>query len=64
MTPVDIDEEDLRTLHTLPFRLVKDKIVVQARVNGGAPQDFMLDTGSEETVHLAARRRGASASGR
>ena len=37
-------------LHTIPFRLVKDKIVVQARVNGGSPQDFMLDTGSEETV--------------
>ena len=29
---------------------MEDKIVVQARVNGGRPQDFMLDTGSEETV--------------
>ena len=37
-------------LHTMPFKLVKDKIVVQARVNGGRLQDFMLDTGSEETV--------------
>ena len=35
MKPVDVDEEDLRTLHTIPFRLVKDKIIVQARVNGG-----------------------------
>jgi Flp pilus assembly protein TadD/predicted aspartyl protease len=49
-TPVEIDEEDLRGLHTLPFKLVRDKIVVQARVNGGRPQDFVLDTGSEETV--------------
>ena len=49
-TPTEIDEEDLRTLHTLPFKLVKDKIVVQARVNGGHLQDFVLDTGSEETV--------------
>ena len=49
-TPTEIDEEDLRTLHTLPFKLVKDKIVVQARVNGGRLQDFVLDTGSEETV--------------
>jgi tetratricopeptide (TPR) repeat protein/predicted aspartyl protease len=49
-TPVEIDAEDLRTLHTLPFKLVKDKIVVQARVNGGRLQDFVLDTGSEETT--------------
>src|SRR5688572_10092612 len=49
-TPVEIDEQDLRTLHTLPFKLVKDKIIVQARVNGGRLQDFVLDTGSEETV--------------
>ncbi|HLG54534.1 MAG TPA: retroviral-like aspartic protease family protein [Vicinamibacterales bacterium] len=48
--PVDIDEQDLNMLHTIPFTLVKDKIVVQARVNGGRAQDFMLDTGSEETV--------------
>ena len=48
--PVQIDEEDLKGLHTLPFKLVKDKIVVQARVNGGRLQDFVLDTGSEETV--------------
>jgi tetratricopeptide (TPR) repeat protein len=50
MTPVEIDEQDANMLHTIPFRLVKDKIVVQARVNGGGSQDFMLDTGSEETV--------------
>ena len=50
LKPVDVDEEDLRTLHTIPFRLVKDKIIVQARVNGSRAQDFTLDTGSEETV--------------
>lgn len=49
-TPVEIDETDNRMLHTVPFRLVRDKIVVQARVNGGSAQDFVLDTGSEETV--------------
>lgn len=49
-TPVDIDDEDLEMLHTLPFKLVKGKITVQGRVNGGRPQDFVLDTGSEETV--------------
>jgi len=50
LAPVDMDEQDANMLHTIPFRLVKDKIVVQARVNGGSLQDFMLDTGSEETV--------------
>jgi cytochrome c-type biogenesis protein CcmH/NrfG len=50
MTPVEIDEEDNTILHTVPFKLVRDKIVVQGRVNGGRPMDFILDTGSEETV--------------
>ena len=50
ITPVEIDPLDRQMLHTIPFRLVKDKIIVQARVNGGSPQDFVLDTGSEETV--------------
>src|SRR5688572_2447200 len=50
LVPVDIDGEDLEMLHTLPFKLVKDKIVVRGRVNGGRLQDFVLDTGSEETV--------------
>ncbi|MEQ1759173.1 MAG: retroviral-like aspartic protease family protein [Vicinamibacterales bacterium] len=48
--PVDVAPEVLSRLHTVPFRLVNEKVVVQARVNGGALQDFMLDTGSEETV--------------
>ena len=48
--PVEIDQEDLDATHTIPFRLVDDKIVVQGRVNGGRQQDFILDTGSEETV--------------
>jgi hypothetical protein len=48
--PVEIDPEDLETTHTMPFRLVDDKIVIQVKVNGGRNQDFILDTGSEETV--------------
>ena len=60
VAPVDIDPEDRAALHTLPFRLVKDKVVVRARVNGSAAQDFILDTGSEETIISAdtARRQG------
>jgi predicted aspartyl protease len=49
-SPVDIDPEDLEATHKMPFRLVDDKIVVLAKVNGGRQQDFILDTGSEETV--------------
>jgi cytochrome c-type biogenesis protein CcmH/NrfG len=48
--PVEIDADDLAGTHILPFRLVDDKVIIQARVNGGRPQDFILDTGSEETV--------------
>jgi len=60
VAPVDIDPEDRAALHTLPFRLVKDKVVVRAHVNGSAAQDFILDTGSEETIISAdtARRQG------
>ncbi len=60
VTPVDIDPQDREALHTLPFRLVNDKVVVRARVNGSSAQDFVLDTGSEETIISAdtARRQG------
>ena len=56
--PVDIDADDRATLHTVPFRLVKDKVVVRARINGNNAQDFVLDTGSEETTisDVTARR--------
>jgi predicted aspartyl protease len=48
--PVQVDGEDQGVLHTVPFKLVKDKVIVQGKVNGGRTQDFVLDTGSEETV--------------
>jgi predicted aspartyl protease len=50
VTPIQIDDEDRDALHTLPFRLVKDKITVRGRINGNNAQDFVLDTGSEETT--------------
>jgi len=60
LAPVDVAPEIATRLHTVPFKLVADKVVVQARVNGGALQDFVLDTGSEETVisRETAQRRG------
>src|SRR4030095_7948327 len=60
-TPVEIEPAIASRLHTIPFRLVKDKIVVQGRVNGSRPMEFILDTGSESTVispQTAQRERG------
>lgn len=37
-------------LHTIPFRLVRDKVVVRGRVNGQDAVDFVVDTGAEQTV--------------
>ena len=58
VTPVQIDAEDRAVLHTVPFRLVKDKVTVRGRINGNNAQDFVLDTGSEETTisDVTARR--------
>jgi len=48
--PIAIEEEDLTALHTVDFRVIDDKVIVKAKVNGGRPQDFVLDTGSELTT--------------
>ena len=37
-------------LHTIPFRLVDEKVIVQGRVNGRDMVDFVVDTGAEQTV--------------
>ena len=34
-------------VYTLPFRLENEKIIIQGRVNGGRPIDFIVDTGAE-----------------
>jgi Flp pilus assembly protein TadD/predicted aspartyl protease len=48
--PIYIDPASAERLHTVDFRLVDDKVIVKARVNGGRLQDFVLDTGSEQTT--------------
>jgi tetratricopeptide (TPR) repeat protein/predicted aspartyl protease len=48
--PIAMDEEAAGRLHTVDFRLVDDKVIVKARINGGRWQDFVLDTGSEQTT--------------
>lgn len=48
--PFEIDGDNEHMLHTVPFKLVRDKVVVRASVNGRADMDFVLDTGSEQTT--------------
>jgi Flp pilus assembly protein TadD/predicted aspartyl protease len=47
-------------LFTVDFRLVNDKVVVRAKVNDASAQDFVVDTGSENTVitRMTAQRLG------
>jgi len=49
-------------LYTVDFRLVNDKVVVRAKVNDASPQDFVVDTGSENTVitRTTAQRLGVT----
>ncbi len=49
-------------VYTVDFRTVNEKIVVRARVNDSQPQDFVVDTGAENTVitEVTARRLGVA----
>jgi len=48
--PVRLDPGSAGKLHTIPFRVINEKIIVKAKVNKGPQMDFVLDTGSEQTV--------------
>ncbi|MGE3512649.1 MAG: aspartyl protease family protein [Vicinamibacterales bacterium] len=48
--PFDMDPGAADQIYTVDFRLVKDKIVVRAKVNNGPLQDFVVDTGAESTI--------------
>jgi Tfp pilus assembly protein PilF/predicted aspartyl protease len=58
--PFEIQGTDERHVWRVPIRIERDKVLVRAKVNGGPPQDFVLDTGAEQTVisRDVARRRG------
>ena len=58
--PIQIDEASAGRLHTVDFKLVDDKVIVKAKVNGGRSVDFVLDTGSEQTT---VSRQTASSAG-
>ena len=46
--PLDVSAEDANRSHTLPFKLVNNKIVVIGRLNG-VQVEWVLDTGAERT---------------
>jgi len=48
--PFETDPATDDMLYTVDFRLVNEKVVVRAKVNDAAAQDFVVDTGSENTV--------------
>jgi tetratricopeptide (TPR) repeat protein len=48
--PFDSDPGTDDRIYTVDFRLVNEKVVVRAKVNDASAQDFVVDTGSENTV--------------
>ena len=48
--PFEMDPGADQMLYTVPFKLVNEKVVVSAKLNDSSPQDFIVDTGSENTV--------------
>ena len=48
--PFEMDPGADDQVYTVDFRLVNDKVVVRAKVNDGSFQDFVVDTGAENTV--------------
>lgn len=60
--PFQADPGSDDMVYTVDFRTVNDKIVVRARVNDSTAQDFVVDTGAENTVitEVTARRLGVA----
>ena len=48
--PFEMDPGADDQIYTVDFRLVNEKVVVRAKVNDGSFQDFVVDTGAENTV--------------
>src|SRR5262245_55079412 len=48
--PFEMDPSPDDQLYTIDFRLINEKVVVRAKVNDGSFQDFVVDTGAENTV--------------
>ena len=57
--PMSMADADAARPRTMPFKLVRNKVLVQGRLNG-VPVDWILDTGSERvgvSLDVAARAR-------
>jgi tetratricopeptide (TPR) repeat protein len=48
--PFEADPGTDDKLYTVDFRVVNDKVVVRAKINDASAQDFVVDTGAENTV--------------
>ena len=48
--PFEMDPGSDDQTWTVDFRLVNEKVVVRAKVNDGSFQDFVVDTGAENTI--------------
>jgi predicted aspartyl protease/Flp pilus assembly protein TadD len=60
--PFDMDPGAEAETYHVDFKLVNDKVVIRAKVNDGSFQDFVVDTGAENTVLSGptARRLGVT----
>jgi Flp pilus assembly protein TadD/predicted aspartyl protease len=60
--PYELEPGADQKLYTIDFRLVNDKVIVRAKVNEGSFQDFVVDTGAENTILSGptARRLGVT----
>ena len=47
---LEIPPEQASRMHTIPFRLERDKVIVRGRINGGPEMDLVIDTGAEQMV--------------
>jgi tetratricopeptide (TPR) repeat protein len=48
--PFEMDPSTQGDSWTVDFRLVNEKVIVRAKVNDGSFQDFVVDTGAENTI--------------
>ncbi len=60
--PFECDPGTEDRIYTLDFRLVNEKVVVRAKINEASAQDFVVDTGSENTVitRMTAQKLGVT----
>lgn len=58
--PFDLAGAQPDRVWRMPVRIEGDKVLVRGRVNGGPPEEFILDTGAEQTIisRDVARTRG------